>query len=210
MKAMSLKLLSVVSIASLAAMTAGCGGDLVTSDRSSVVVVIDALQGASGATAIPAFGGTLQSDVLTRGGIFSDPGRVTMRVIGKDPTDVLSLGNSITIDRYLVTFSRTDCGPQSARPCTPGVDVPFPFDSAVTFTVTPGSTSTTASFELIRHTAKLEAPLLGLRDQNNNINWTIISTLADVTFFGHDQSGRKVSASGRIGIQFGDFADPTS
>ena len=202
MRAISLKLLSVASIASLAAMTAGCGGDLLTNDRSSLVVVIDALQAASGATAIPTFGGTLQSDVLTRGGIISDPGRVTMRVIGKDPTDVLSLGNSVTIDRYLVTFTRSD------GRNTPGLDVPYPFDSAVTFTVTPGSTSTTASFELIRHTAKLEAPLLGLRDQNNNINWTIISTLAEVTFFGHDQSGRKVSASGRIGVQFGDFADP--
>ena len=66
-------------------------------DRSSVTLIIDALQAASGASATPAFSGTLQSDVLTRGGIFSDPGRVTMRVIGKDPTDVLSLGNSVTI-----------------------------------------------------------------------------------------------------------------
>ena len=209
MRAMSFKLLTVASIVSLAAMTAGCGS-MAGNDRSSAVVVIDALQAASGAQATPAFSGTLQSDVLTRGGIFSDPGRVTMRVIGKDPTDLLTIGNSVTITRYLVTFSRTDCGPQSSRQCTPGVDVPYPFDSAVTFTVTPGSTSTTASFELIRHTAKLEAPLLGLRDQNNNINWTIISTLADVTFFGHDQSGRNVSANGRIGIQFGDFADPTN
>jgi hypothetical protein len=200
-KAMSFKLLQVASIVWLAAMTAACG-DLAGNDRSSAIVVIDALQAASGASATPAFSGTLQSDVLTRGGIFSDPGRVTMRVIGKDPTELLSLGNSITITRYLVTFSRAD------GRNTPGVDVPFPFDSAVTFTVTPGSTSTTGSFELIRHTAKLEPPLLGLRDQNNNINWTIISTLADVTFFGHDQSGRNVSASSRIGVQFGDFADP--
>jgi len=198
---MSFKLLPVAVIAFLAAMTAACG-DMVMRDRTSAIVVVDALVAASGATATPTFSGTLQSDVLTRGGIISDPGRVTMRVIGKDPTELLSLGNSVTITRYLVTFRRSD------GRNTPGVDVPFPFDSAVTFTVTPGSTSTTASFELIRHTAKLEAPLLGLRDQNNNINWTIISTLAEVTFFGHDQAGRQVSASGTIGVQFGDFADP--
>ena len=203
MRAMSFKFLTVASIVSLAAMTAGCGS-MAGNDRSSVTLIIDALQAGSGASANPAFSGTLQSDVLTRGGIFSDPGRVTMRVIGKDATDLLTLANAVTITRYLVTFSRTD------GRNTPGVDVPFPFDSAVTFTVTPGSTSTTAGFELIRHTAKLESPLLGLRDQNNNINWTIISTLADVTFFGHDQSGRNVSASGRIGVQFGDFADPTN
>ena len=203
MRAMSFKLLTVAWIVSLAAMTATCGS-MVGNDRSSVTLIIDSLQAASGASSTPAFSGTLQSDVLTRGGIFSDPGRVTMRVIGKDATDVLSLANSVTITRYLVTFTRAD------GRNTPGVDVPFPFDSAVTFTVTPGSTSSTAGFELIRHTAKLESPLLGLRDQNNNINWTIIATLADVTFFGHDQAGRSVSASGRIGVQFGDFADPTN
>ncbi len=203
MRPMTFKLLTVASIVSLAAMTAGCGG-MAGNDRSSVTLIVEALQAASGASATPAFSGTLQSDVLTRGGIFSDQGRVTMRVIGKDPTDVLTLGNSVTITRYLVTFTRSD------GRNTPGIDVPFPFDSAVTFTVTPGSTSSTAGFELIRHTAKLESPLLGLRDQNNNINWTIISTLADVTFFGHDQAGRNVSASGRIGVQFGDFADPTN
>src|SRR5688500_8010164 len=157
-RAISLKLLSVASIASLAAMTAGCGGDLLTNDRSSVVVVIDGLQAASGADDPPTFSGTLNSDVLTEGGIFNDSGRVTKRVSGKDPPDVLSLGNSVTFSRYLVTFRRSD------GRNTPGVDVPFPFDSAVTFTVTPGSQSTTASFELIRHTAKLEAPLFGLRN----------------------------------------------
>jgi hypothetical protein len=196
-RAISLKLLSVASIASLAAMTAGCGGDLLTNDRSSVVVVIDGLQAASGADDPPTFSGTLNSDVLTEGGIFNDSGRVTMRVIGKDPTDVLSLGNSVTFSRYLVTFRRSD------GRNTPGVDVPFPFDSAVTFTVTPGSQSTTASFELIRHTAKLEAPLFGLRN-----SFSIIATVADITFFGRDQAGREVSATGSIGVQFGNFADP--
>jgi hypothetical protein len=206
-RAMSFKLLPVASIVCLTAMTAACG-NLAGQDRSSVIVVIDALEAASGAEDGAPFTGTLQSDVVTvvnnASTVFSDSGRVTMRVIGKDPTDTLGATNSVTITRYLVTFRRSD------GRNTPGVDVPFPFDSAVTFTVTPGSTSTTGSFELIRHTAKLEPPLLGLRDQNNNINWTIISTLADVTFFGHDQSGRNVSASGRIGIQFGDFADPTN
>jgi len=199
-RAMTFKLLTVASIVSLAAMTAGCG-DLAMRDRSSAIVIIDSLQGASGADEQPTFTGTLHSDVVTvvdnANTVFSDSGRVTMRVIGKDPTDVLSLGSSITFNRYLVTFRRSD------GRNTPGVDVPFPFDSAVTFTVTPGSQSTTASFELIRHTAKFEAPLLGLRN-----SLSIIATVADVTFFGRDQGGREVSATGSIGIQFGNFADP--
>jgi hypothetical protein len=36
----------------------------------------------------------------------------------------------------------------------------------------------------------------------------IISTIAEVTFFGHDQSGREVSVTGQILIDFGDFGDP--
>jgi hypothetical protein len=195
-RAKSFKLLSAASIAFLAAMSAACG-DMATRDRSSAIVVIDALQAASGADDPPTFSGTLNSDVVTEGGIFNDSGRVTMRVIGKDPTELLTLGNSITFNRYLVNFRRSD------GRNTPGVDVPFPFDSALTFTVTPGSQSTTASFELIRHTAKLEAPLLGLRN-----SFSIIATVADITFFGRDQSGREVTATGSIGIQFGNFADP--
>ena len=200
MRALSFKQLSVAVIVWLAAMTAACG-DMVTRDRSSAIVVIDALQAASGAEDTPTFTGTLQSDVVTVvdnvSTVFADSGRVTMRVIGKDPTELLTLGNSITFTRYLVTFRRAD------GRNTPGVDIPFPFDSALTFTVTPGSTSTTASFELIRHTAKVEAPLLGLRN-----SFSVIATVADITFFGRDQAGREVSASGSIGIQFGNFADP--
>ena len=64
MRAMSFKLLPVASIVWLAAMTAGCG-DLAGSDRSSAIVVIDALQAASGADGHPTFSGTLQSDVVT-------------------------------------------------------------------------------------------------------------------------------------------------
>ena len=196
MRAMSIKLLPVASIACLAAMTAACG-DMVMNDRSSGIVVIDSLQAASGADDPPTFSGTLNSDVLTEGAVFSDSARVTMRVIGKDPTELLSLGNSVTINRYLVTFRRSD------GRNTPGVDVPFPFDSAVTFTVTPGSQSTTASFEFIRHTAKVEAPLLALRN-----SFSIIATVADITFFGRDQAGREIAATGSIGVQFGNFADP--
>ena len=200
MKAMSFKLLSVASIASLAALSSACG-EMNMQDRSSAIVTIDALQAASGADDPPTFSGTLQSDVVTivdnNSTVFSDSGRVTMRVIGKDPTELLNLGSAITFNRYLVTFRRSD------GRNTPGVDVPFPFDSAVTFTVIPGSQATTATFELIRHTAKLEAPLMSLRT-----NPTVVATVADIRFFGRDQVGREVSATGSIGIQFGNFADP--
>ena len=78
-----------------------------------------------------------------------------MRLIPKDLAEPITTSQIVTINRYLVRFRRAD------GRNTPGVDVPFPFDSALTFTVAPGSTNA-ASFELVRHNAKFEQPLLGL------------------------------------------------
>ena len=56
----------------------------------------------------------------------------------------------------------------------------------------------------MRHIAKQESPLRALA-----FNFApIIYTIAEVTFYGHDQTGREVSVSGQILVAFGDFADP--
>jgi hypothetical protein len=81
------------------------------------------------------------------------------------------------------------------------VDVPYPFDGALTATVTTGEIS--AGFTIVRNVAKLEAPLSALVNGNG-----LITTIAEVTFFGHDQTGREVSVVGRITIDFGNFGDP--
>ena len=192
--------------------TVGCG-QFVRQGRSPSLITILALEGASGAR--PAsFSGVLESDVVTvinrtvqgqqvpTATIFSDAGRVTMRLILKDQgtpgiVAVPSIVNQIQITRYRVEFRRTD------GRNTPGVDVPFPFESAVTFLV-PGDGTVTAGFELVRHTAKEEAPLAALR-----IDDRILSTIADVTFFGKDLAGNDVIVTGSIGILFGNFGDPT-
>ncbi len=192
--------------------TAGCSQFLRDQGRSPAQVTIMNLEAASGAQS-SAFGGTLDSDVITNvkrtvGGaevriptVFSDVGRVTMRLFLKDqgvpgvaasPTPV----NQITINRYRVVYRRSD------GRNTPGVDVPYPFDSATTFTI-PADSSVTQSFELVRHTSKEEAPLADLRS-----NSVIISTVADITFYGRDQAGNDVTATGSIGVLFGNFGDP--
>jgi hypothetical protein len=101
----------------------------------------------------------------------------------------------VTFTRYRVAYRRAD------GRNTPGVDVPYPFDSAATFTV--GEEDVTVTFQLVRHTAKEEAPLRALSN-----NATIIQTIAEVTFYGRDQAGNEVSATGNIGIAFGNFGDP--
>ena len=54
----------------------------------------------------------------------------------------------------------------------------------------------------MRQAAKLEQPLVQLRQ-----NSTVISAIADVTFFGADQVGNELSVTGSVLINFGNFSD---
>lgn len=172
-----------------------------TDGVSSAYLIIDQLRAASGANP-EELEGVLSSDVVTNGGVIEDAGVVTFRLAMKDPGTIAnpptpSTTNFITVNRYRVEFFRTD------GRNVPGVDVPFPFDGA--FTATVGATPTTAPFTLVRVQAKLEAPLKALANGGGAI---VISTLAEVTFFGVDQAGREVIVKGRIGVDFADWADP--
>lgn len=194
----------------VAVASAGCG-ELATQGRSPSQLVILSLSAAPGASPSQ-FGANLLSDVVTNveqtvGGqqvssptVFNDVGAVEFGLIlkdpGNDPATPAAPGalNAVTITRYRVVYRRAD-GRNA-----PGVDVPFSFDSGVTVTVTTDGGST--GFELVRSSAKLEAPLRALTN-----NPDIISTIAEVTFYGHDQAGNDVSATGMIGVNFANFAD---
>lgn len=210
MKAQSSKLIGT-AVALLASLAAGCG-DVARNGRSPVLAVITSLEAASGAEP-DTFGGVLHSDVQTLVSrtidgetvriptVFSDPAEVEMRLQLRDlgvpglPAAPSSL-NDVTFTRYRVTYRRSD------GRNTPGVDVPHPFDSAATFTV-PSGGSAAASFILVRHIAKEEPPLRALIT-----NSVIITTIAEVTFYGHDLAGNEVMVTGSIGIFFGNFGDP--
>jgi hypothetical protein len=168
------------------------------------MLVVTELVAASGADPTT-FGATLFSDVSTVVDgfptFYADNGRVTLSLQLKDPgtpasPNEPSLNNSVTIERYHVKYVRAD------GHNVQGVDVPYEFDSAMGFTVT-GDTSMQETFEIVRHIAKEEAPLKAL-----GTSPVIINTIAQVTFYGHDQTGRSVSTTANIGIEFGNFADP--
>jgi hypothetical protein len=193
----------VAAVAALVALSSGCG-DMVRDGQSPTQLVINSLQAAAGGDT--EFAGFLQSDVITRLDeedpdsctILNDAGQVTMSLFLKDAgnptlTTSPSVLNQVTITSYRVDFRRTD------GPSTPGVSVPQPLVSSVTFTV-PNGGQVTASFNLVRQTAKLEPPLLALRN-----SLVLFSMIADVTFAGHDQVGNTVTAQGTIGVTFGDF-----
>jgi hypothetical protein len=195
-------------IASLAG--SACGSSTVREGTGSSYLILVALEGANGAKGDSAVMSTqpVPSDVITfvketnSYTIFLDPGRVTLRMAMKDvtnptgPTD----NNAITINRYRVTYRRSD------GRNTPGVDVPYPYDSAVTATIS-GGDEVQVLFELVRPNAKEEAPLRALAGGGGA---NIISTVADVTFFGRDQTGREVQVTGSIGVNFADWGDPSS
>ena len=183
-------------------------GDVVRQGRSPVMLVIDSLQGAPGAHPTN-FSGNLLSDVMTNvttGGtctqaapcptFFNDEGQVILHSVPKDLSIAPTSNNAITINRVHVEYVRAD------GHNVPGVDVPYPFDGAVTGTVPP-TASVTLSFMLVRNVAKEESPLVQLVT-NTNI---VITTIANVTFYGKDIVGNDVTVSGRIQIDFANFGD---
>ena len=214
-----------------AAALAGCSETIREGD-GPVQAMVTSLEAAPGAEPNK-FGGTLSSDVLTLvkkddngvkvkvPTIFNDIGRVVVSVVLKNPgvpgspTSPTAM-NDVTFTRYRVVYVRADGRNR------PGVDVPYPFDSAATFTARVG-TPATASFEIVRIIAKEEAPVRALCSSfpfcgSAPIGNTptsplpaataFITTIADVTFYGQDRAGNDVSAGGSIGITFGDFGDP--
>jgi hypothetical protein len=173
----------------------------VTEGRSAVYLIMESLEGGSGAEGQNAdFFHTMQSDVQTKGGIVEDPGRVRLRIAFKDVTNPTAptTNNFVTINRYRVEFRRADGRNRQ------GVDVPYAFDGASTFTVTDGATE--GGFVLVRVQSKLEPPLITLA--GNRAAGLVISTFADVTFYGRDQTGTEVSVKGTISVNFADWADP--
>ncbi|HYN06600.1 MAG TPA: hypothetical protein VES67_04345 [Vicinamibacterales bacterium] len=180
---------------------------------SPAFLIIDSLEAASGA-APSTFGGTLASDVVTvvtrrvdgtdvrQPTVFEDVARVELSLALRDPGSGTTAtqptsANFITVTRYHVRFIRAD-GRNA-----PGVDVPYAFDGA--FTITVGGERRPATLVLVRAQAKQEAPLSAL---GGGAGPGVISTIAEITFYGADQAGRAVNVVGRIGVNFADWSDP--
>jgi hypothetical protein len=179
-----------------AGLGSGCS-ETVRTGQASSYLVLQRLEGAPGSETT--FQSVLRSDVLTKGSIFEDNGRVTLSIAMKDVTNPAgpSANNLITLNRYRVEYRRTD------GRNTPGEDVPYAIEGAMGATIADQNTS--VIFTLVRAQAKLEKPLVTLA--GNNGGALIISTIADVTFFGKDQTGRDVTVTGSMSINFADWAD---
>lgn len=172
-------------------------GDASRQGSASTYLVMDVLAATSGAEP-GEFSNVLSSDVITVVDgvptVFADAGEASFTLVSKDPSAATSPQNSITINRYRVRFIRSD------GRNVEGVDVPYGFDGAVTVTV---AGAAKAGFTLVRVQAKKEAPLGALA-----MNGSVLSTIAQITFFGQDQNGRAVEVSGQMSVNFANWGDP--
>lgn len=200
---------AVIGLTAMALAASACGSETMRQGTGSSYLILESLEGGNGAAGdSPRFSTQpVPSDVVTfvketnSYTHFLDPGVATFRLAMKDVTNpnAPTENNSITINRYRVVYRRTD------GRNTQGVDVPFAFDSAVTVTIA-GGESIEVPFELVRIQAKLEAPLIAMGNGGGAI---AISTIADVTFYGRDQTGREVAVTGSIGVNFANWGDPS-
>lgn len=183
------------------ALAAASCGDMTREGTASSYLIMTSLTATSGSKP-GTFSNTLLSDVITVvnnvPSTFNDPGQATFQLQMKDAGPVASPNtpspnNFITLTQYRVQYVRSD------GHNVEGVDVPFSFNSGLNATI---SGAGTVGFTLVRHSAKEEAPLQTLQSGSSPL-----SVVAQVTFFGHDQTGREVSVSGNIEITFSNFGD---
>jgi len=198
----------VLAVAAVAVAATSCG-DVVRTGNSPMMLVVDQIQAApGGGHGAGQFTGFLLSDVLvlvTSGGsctvqapcptTYDDSGQVILALAAKNTGITPTSNNQVTVNRIHIAYVRAD------GHNVEGVDVPYAFDAASTVTVPPAGTAT-MSFELVRHAAKDEPPLLALID-----NGQIINTIAQVTFYGTDQVGNAINVTANIQVNFGNFGD---
>jgi hypothetical protein len=165
--------------------------------RSNSILIVENITGKdmSGTDA-----GFLQSDVVKKdNSITTDTAKATLSAKFMDPAPILGTSqySDIMVTRYVVSYSRTDGRNR------PGADVPFPFEGSLSALVRVDST-TSVNFVIVREAAKLEAPLINLRDSAYG---DILNMTAKIEFYGHDLTDKAVKATGYLTVYFANYVD---
>ena len=199
------------------AATVSCG-DVARQGSSPVYLVIDTLTGIKGGVTQGSGTTNLISDVVTNVStplpctqtnpcptIFNDMGSVTLRAPLKDIGATAPLSptsnNEVTLSRYHVDYIRAD------GRNTPGVDVPYAFDGAVTGDGAGlGGTATHRLRDWCGSAAKVEAAAGAARGDQSAIIIDVMArrdVLREADRVGNDATGD----GNRFGIEFGNFGD---
>jgi hypothetical protein len=123
--------------------------------------------------------------------------RFTAKLIDPNPTVTASQYNSITVNRYTVTYIRSDGKSRQ------GVDVPYSFEGSLSTLIDIDST-VEVSFVIVREVAKVEPPLLNLREGRGE---GVLQVTAKVDFYGQDMVKNNVKATGYLTIFFANYVD---
>ena len=178
-----------------------CAGDGSASSRSSVALVVERIGASSDGMAGHSTSTFIRSDVVSGGTVSPDVAQVTLRLVPKDPGAAFNPAaptgaNLVTVDRYRVRYVRSD-GRNA-----PGIDVPHVWDGALSLTAS--FAAQTVDLVLVRASAKLDPPLIMLREGGGDI---VINAIAHVTFYGRDNGGARVEATGAVTVEFADWSD---
>jgi hypothetical protein len=191
------KMTAVALGALLLTLLTSCSDSVRTGNGSSYLLLNSLTASKGGGANSGSFASSLPSDVITMvsgvATVFADNGQATLQLQMKDTLDTPSPANAITLTQYHVKYLRSD------GHNVQGVDVPYEFDGGLGTTITG---SGTVGFTLVRVQAKQEAPLAALVNNNQ-----VISTIAEVTFYGQDQNGNAVTVVGRIDVDFSNWGD---
>ena len=174
--------------------------------RSASLLIIETLTGTDMEGNLANF---LQSDVIYQdpedpesGTIYADAALVSFRAQLLDPASLTgpSHFNDITVTRYVVSYIRAD------GRNTEGVDIPYSFEGNLSVVV-PIDSGVEANFIIVREVAKLEPPLIGLHEWRDA---GVINCTAKVDFYGQDQVGNTIKATGYLTVYFANYANESS
>ena len=193
---MKLKILGLIIAVLLLGSCTAVEDDSTSGSRLQIMSLTgNDIEGKAGST-------TVFSDVITNNSIFDDPGVAEIEALPLDPslqTATVSPYMDVLVDQIDVEFRRTD-----GRNIE-GVDVPVRFTQPVSMLV-PILKSSEIPFVLVRHVAKLEAPLFQLRAIPSQE--VVLQLVAVVTIHGKDGAGNRVApVTGYISVWCADFAD---
>jgi hypothetical protein len=141
------------------------------------------------------------SDVETGGSVFNDPGTAIVegQLLNPDGEwEPATYYQDIMVYQVDISYWRSDGNNVE------GVDVPYAFSQPITQVVRIGS-SQSLSFTLVRHTAKMEPPLIELQDLSKD---KILRMFARVTIRSRDLGGHELApVTGDITIFFSNYGD---
>jgi hypothetical protein len=178
------------AVAFLALALGGCAADYVTTNDAAVNLYIVSVTSASGGT-------VLRSDVNPP---VSDFVTLALANRTKNPNQPLEqkVALAIMIERYEVRFYRSD------GRGVEGIDVPYRISGNVTAALDADNGGTVPLLvEAVRAQAKMEPPLANLKNGGQS---QFLTMFAEITVHGRTIAGQAVQATGRIQVDFSDYA----